>query len=155
MSDCIKPCGTCPFSRSVRPGALGGGSIPQFIGQVCGPFFLPCHSQPNYGEIRSQMKSGAGGFEEARQCAGAAVFRANIGRPGTGANSMELTLPPDREKVFSSYAEFVAHHGGITVEQSALLMRTVTPEQWRDVELRKLKREGSVRYIPRKDAVPA
>lgn len=104
-----KPCPSCPFSRWVTPGALGGSSTSAYVGQVYGPFVLPCHS--HYGS------DGKGSTPETckdvPQCAGAAVMRTHL----------QLNLPeelprlPANPDVFSDMAEFVGHHLQVSVER--------------------------------------
>lgn len=99
-------CSQCPFARSASKEYLDtrGENSERFIGQVHINALLPCH-------MDSTDQNATVG--EGRQCAGAAKFRANIGvnlRPEIGK------LPPDREAVFSTEAELLAHHVGISVE---------------------------------------
>ena len=113
-----KPCKSCPFSRKVTPGELGGSPASKFIGQVFGPFWLPCHCSPGYEGNRSNPKHS--------QCAGAAIFRANIGRAELLPPQLHK-LPADAELVFASAAEFLAHHAGVTVEDAAGVLRLIPP----------------------------
>lgn len=102
------PCAECPFTRKIAPGFLGGSPPETFIGQLVGPFVIPCHCAKGY----DQHDPNPGRFT---QCAGAAIMRANEGCDGPLPDSM-LKLPPDRVTVFATFAEFYAHHGGETVE---------------------------------------
>lgn len=102
MNQTTKACGSCPFSRKSHPAELGGSPIDTYIGQSVGPFFLPCHSSPGY-------KGNAGELSTCKcQCAGAAIFRANIYRQPP---KPLLSLPANSDpNVFSSMEEFIRHH---------------------------------------------
>lgn len=134
-----KPCKNCPFSRSVEPGALGGSDPRVYIGQANGPFWLPCHAA--YDESRSAKDQDPANIG---QCAGAATYRANTGViPASGLHR----LPANTDSVFSSAAEFMAHHKGITVEEADDELATLTPDVLTAIELRKAA--VKVHLIPR------
>ena len=98
-----RPCGACPFRRTSKPGALGGSTPLRFLGHAHGPSFLPCHQCYDGSQITARF--------DLRQCAGAAIYRAN-------ANAMETPglarLPADCVIVFGTPEEFLAHHAEIT-----------------------------------------
>ena len=102
------PCTDCPWARSALPGWLGGVTAPEWIAVAQGEILEPCHALFN---------TNGGNFE----CAGLAIFRANICKkvrtPGT------LDLAPDRVKVFSSPKEFLEHHGSGVKEYQKFLER--------------------------------
>lgn len=107
-----KPCKDCPFSKSVKPGGLGGSDPAVYVGQGHGPFYLPCHktcdfTDPNWKDNVSDPK----------QCAGAAIYRANIERDELFPESL-LRLPKD-DSVFGSPEELYAHHKGISIEEAS------------------------------------
>lgn len=85
-----QPCGDCPFRRNSVPGWLGGSSPRDFIGLALGDGIYPCHS-----------KIGP-------QCAGLAIFRANICKAPRDPKALQLK--PDKNKVFSWPQEFLHHH---------------------------------------------
>ncbi len=85
----LKPCSDCPWTREALPGWLGGVSIEEWLAAAHGEGRIDCHTL-----------LGA-------ECAGAAVYRANVAKLCRGA---ALRLPADREAVFGSPAEFAAHH---------------------------------------------
>lgn len=101
------PCSECPFARTTPAGMLGGSHPETYIGQAFGPFYLPCHSDYT-AEARE-------GFDKkdmsTRQCAGAAMFRANVGVEKVMPNGIHK-LPEDRDKVFATPGEFLSHHMG-------------------------------------------
>lgn len=111
-----KPCRECPFSRSIAPGFTGGADPAVYVGQALGPFLLPCHKDPRFAEERHSP--------ELVQCAGAAIYRANIGAADRLPGAM-LRCPPDPAAVFTSPAELLAHHRQVALEDAeAELQRT-------------------------------
>lgn len=98
-----KVCAECPFSRAVKPGALGGSPITKYIAQLYGPFMMPCHlhcdfSNPNWKADTFKTP----------QCRGVATMRANLGidyLPEPLAKA-----PRDTSQVFCDLTEFTAHH---------------------------------------------
>lgn len=102
----MKPCKECPFSRQIAPGFLGGARPEVYVGQIVLPFWLSCHCDTNY----KGRESKAG---EVTQCAGAAIFRSNMGiRPPPPL----LCLPPSDTLSFTTLPEFYAHHTGCSIE---------------------------------------
>jgi hypothetical protein len=84
-----KPCSDCPFARGALPGWLGGSTPEEYRRLAHADTIVDCHA------IRKT------------QCAGLAIYRANVvKRPPEGA----LVLSADREAVFATPMEFVAHH---------------------------------------------
>lgn len=84
-----QPCSDCPFLRDAVPGWLGGDEPGAFVGLAHLNSEMQCH-----------VLLGA-------QCAGGAVYRANICKRVT---LPLLTLPADKVKVFGNPMEFVEHH---------------------------------------------
>lgn len=132
MNQHHKPCKTCPFSRTSTPGELGGSSVETYIGQAVGAFWIPCHECVDYSDPnwRYQYK--------ASQCAGLAIYRANC-HPAIRPDTL-LSLPPDKELVFSEPAEFIAHHYYIPVEAARAALEVITPERLLEIEM---KRSGA------------
>jgi len=97
-----RPCPGCPFARACAPGGLGGSPVEVYIGQLLGGFWLPCHSNPDYNQQTDATVS---------QCAGAAIFRANLGIDAI-LPPMLHRLPEDQAAVFGTVEQFVAHHTG-------------------------------------------
>lgn len=105
MSNVKTPCPSCAFRRDITPGALGGSTPETFIGQAHGPFQIPCHThygERSYSEVHAQC-------EAIPQCAGAAIYRANVGVAEALPEQLHQ-LPADKQLVFASPAEFIAHH---------------------------------------------
>lgn len=87
-----RPCSDCPMARKSLPGWLGGSTVSQWLSVLHSDSRLNCH------------------VLEGAQCAGGAIYRANVGkRPRDGS---VLRLVPDEETCFSSAEEFAAHHSG-------------------------------------------
>lgn len=99
-----KVCPECPFSRAVKPGALGGSPPEKYIAQSIGPFVLPCHLHCDFTNPDWKAK-----VIDTPQCLGAATFRANLGVDCVMPPAL-IRAKPDHETVFSNHAEFVAHH---------------------------------------------
>jgi len=109
-------CGQCPFAKSTPKTYLDtmGQNGQKFIGQAQAGMYLPCYMEVGFGEFLKNP--------HLPQCAGAAKYRANVGievPKGIG------TLPPDRETVFESPEELLAHHRGIDLEHAKRIMATV------------------------------
>lgn len=126
------PCENCPFARNIKPGETGGSDSAVYIGQCYGPFLISCHMDPEYNpgpERRGQF--------DIMQCAGATIFRANLGidyLPET-----LHSLPVNTELVFGSAAEFLAHHKEITIQEAKEFLIERTPAKLLSIELRKLR----------------
>lgn len=116
------PCKSCPFSRKCPSGELGGSPPEVYIGQIRGPFFLPCHSTHDYHDIAARRDPGNA------QCAGAAIFRSNVGVADLMPTDI-MYLPRDTGLIFSSYAEFLAFHSGCTIEEAKAFLNMVPPKE--------------------------
>lgn len=126
--NCKKPCDSCPFSRASTPGGLGTKEGPEpFIGQAHGPFYLPCHKTYLSKGI-SPMTPGL------PQCAGAAIFRANIGVAPYLPLSIHV-LPRDSVAVFKTPVEFLAHHARITEADARAWLAKRPPSMLMGIEL--------------------
>jgi hypothetical protein len=98
------PCDACPFGKQAKKKTLGGNVPEVYIGQLHGPFWLPCHQDPNYDNKKSDPAI-------VGQCAGAAIFRANLGI--NEAMPAQLNIcEADTELSFTSVEEFYKHHMG-------------------------------------------
>lgn len=98
-----KACGGCPFSKQCAPGELGGSPITTYIGQIIGPFFLPCHAAQNYEGNGTKLSP------EHAQCAGAAIMRRNLGIADRMPEPL-LKLDGEDPNVFETLEEFINHH---------------------------------------------
>lgn len=114
-----KPCKECPFAKdNTLTGSKPGGADPTvYIGQSMGPFWLPCHMEKEYeGKETSPDK--------VNQCAGAAIYRANVNAPKMPGDI--LSLPADKDTVFGSHAEFYAHYNGVSIEEAKMILTNQT-----------------------------
>lgn len=84
------PCSDCPWARKSLAGWLGGSSREEWLGDAHGETRIECHTLVG------------------AQCAGAAIYRANVCKSPRDAS--QLKLPADREVVFSNQREFWEHH---------------------------------------------
>lgn len=124
------PCKECAFRRDITPGALGGSEPEVYVGQTNGPFYIPCHC--HYDSDSDDWKDKA---MQAPQCAGSRVYRANI---GIETHTSLLGLEADHEGVFSSHAEFIAHHRQISIEEANALLDLVSPNEMTLIEMSKV-----------------
>lgn len=84
------PCHDCPWRREALPGWLGGSTADQWLADAHGEGLALCHTCGN------------------QQCAGMAIYRANVAK--TPRHAVLLRLPADRDKVFATPNEFKEHH---------------------------------------------
>ncbi len=92
-----------------------------------GPFFLPCHMDPDYEKNRRST--------ELLQCAGAAQYRANVGVASFLPAAL-LHLPTG-DAAFATPAELLVHHTGAPLEVVEALLRKKPPDELLRIELRK------------------
>lgn len=118
MKNMPAPCKECAFRRDSTPGFLGGSPTETFVGQVFGPFVIPCHCACDFEDPNWKDK-----VFETPQCAGTAIFRANLGLDRVLPQQLHK-LPADHDLVFSNPAEFMAHHKGISVFEAAQILMT-------------------------------
>ena len=88
------PCHDCPFRRNAIAGWLGDSTPEGYIALAHSETIIDCHAL-------------VGPREAPLQCAGVAIYRANTLKfPPRGA----IVLPKDKERVFETPMEFLAHH---------------------------------------------
>lgn len=123
--DLKKPCGSCPFARAT-PGDKSVQAVNPLvlIGQAQGPFALPCHNDKEYLGAHQ-----CDNLHEVSQCAGSAIFRANMGLADRLPEALHK-LPPNTELVFASYAELLAHFAGVPLETAEEFLKANPPEQF-------------------------
>jgi len=85
-----KPCSDCPWSRKSVQGWLGPCTKEEWVQIAHGEGRIDCH------------------VFEGPQCAGAAIYRSNVGKRPRDRDT--LLLPKDKVRVFSSPVEFLDHH---------------------------------------------
>ena len=89
----VTPCSDCPFARTALPGWLALSPVGKWLLVAHGEGRMECHTRTIKGE--------------AAQCAGAAIFRANVFKwvpPGL------IKLPKNTTLVFGGDTEFASHH---------------------------------------------
>lgn len=134
-----RPCGECPFSRACEPGGTGGSDPTVYVGQAYGPFWLPCHTDPEYNTPMSLSEKTA----TVSQCAGAAIFRANVGADAKMPEGVHR-LPADTSLVFATPAELIAHHNRSTPEDAEEILRRTPPRELLRAEIDKLSAENII-----------
>lgn len=87
-----KPCADCPWRRNAVKGWLGDQSAKEWIRDVHGEALIQCHVHTQHDQ----------------QCAGAAIYRANVHKVTRRKEC--LRLPPDKDGVFGSADEFRNYH---------------------------------------------
>jgi hypothetical protein len=85
-----QPCSDCPFARTALEGWLGGYTPEEWVMVLHSERIIPCHTMIG------------------PQCAGAAIYRANVGK--LPRDRRVLRLPCDEEVVFAWAEEFMDHH---------------------------------------------
>lgn len=103
-----KPCSDCPFARTSLPGWLGGESVDAWMKEAHGNLDIPCHT------LRGA------------QCAGSAIYRTNVLKRNVADGV--LLLPADRERVFATPMEFMAHHNSGPKGSAPFTKGTVMPK---------------------------
>jgi len=104
-----KPCEDCPFRRVALAGWLADQTPAEYCQMAHSDDLIQCHTKK---------------FEDGDhvQCAGAAIYRANVAKRCDPPN---LTLPKDPQAVFSTPLEFVEHHS----------RKKITPSKFRKLML--------------------
>lgn len=85
-----KPCSDCIWTRASLPGWLGNMSAEEWLAAAHGEGKADCH------------------VFRPHQCAGMAVYRANVAKSPRDPSTMRL--PADRVNVFATPQEFLQHH---------------------------------------------
>lgn len=88
------PCSDCPWRRDALPGWLGGRSALEWLQVAHGDGKIECHTL-------------LCGPDEGWECAGAAMYRANVAKITRDPTLLRLPRSP---LVFGSPREFLAHH---------------------------------------------
>ena len=103
------PCNECPWRRSHPAGWLGPMSADEWIVLALSDEPIACHQTiPEGFNVIDDSLEREYATVEMTQCAGAAIFRANISKlPRDRAIGR---LPKDPERVFAHPGEFKNHH---------------------------------------------
>lgn len=94
-----KPCTECPWRRDATPGHLGPHSAQDWIRTAHGENPIACHLTVRHNDQP---------WSELKQCAGAAIFRANICKQPR--HTAVAVLEADTATVFGWDNEFTDHH---------------------------------------------
>lgn len=92
------PCHDCPFDRESLPGWLAGMTPQQYRDLAHSDAMIECHAIAG------------------PQCAGAAIYRANVCKLCRDADV--LSLPANRQRVFATPMEFVEHHERLSAKKT-------------------------------------
>ena len=115
----VRPCSDCPFLRNAMPGWLGGHTIDQFVMGAHHGAVMDCHTRKKPLTVLAladaELDTEIYGQESQHwQCAGVAVYRANLcKRPRPGEGEHLLQGDKDTTTVFANPTEFIQHHSGI------------------------------------------
>lgn len=98
-------CKECPLARTCIAGYLGGYTPENYVKLLQGDADVACHLSPGFHE-RPQN------YATMRSCTGVAHYRANTSKVPRGRNAAAAAekAGPNREDVFASAVEFLAHH---------------------------------------------
>lgn len=124
-----RACPQCPFSKQCEPGALGGSPPEVYVGQAFGPFWLPCHLHSDFDDPAWKSDT------EKPQCAGAAIFRANLGIDSRLPPQLHRLPPGSDPDVFATFTEFLMHHAGLSREEALTWQFTHPPDACLRAEL--------------------
>jgi hypothetical protein len=97
------PCRECPFRRRSLPGWLGASNPEEFLATTLADAEMPCHMTVDYEDPYWEDE-----LDMAQFCAGALIFFRNICK--VSRDRSRPLLPADKENVFATPAEFLAHH---------------------------------------------
>lgn len=116
-----KPCNECPWRRDAEPGFFGDQIPEDFAAPALSGDMIICHKTVKI-EGRDYSQPGL------RQCAGAAAFRANVGRPPRDPRVTMGELDPDG--IFATTGEFLDHHARTSGSNAgARLLASVLADQ--------------------------
>src|SRR5689334_14865841 len=97
------PCRECPWRTQSAKGWLGAATPVEFLQTSEAEHRMPCHMHVQYEDQDWQLQA-----NQAPQCAGRAIHFAN--RCKQPQESTLLSLPADREAVFTNPQDFVDYH---------------------------------------------
>lgn len=102
-----KPCNDCPWRRNAVPGWLGPYDAQEWVQMAHGEEPIACHQT-----IKDVDDYGTGDWNHPamKQCAGAAIYRANVCKSPRNP-AVARADAPDRETVFATPYQFIEYHG--------------------------------------------
>lgn len=95
-----KPCNDCPWRKTSAPGWLGPMDADEWVKLAHSDEPIACHQTI---VLPADWDDGV-----VRQCAGAASYRANVGKM---PRDPQVAIGPKDSAVFSSPVDFSAYHG--------------------------------------------
>lgn len=108
--DLKKPCAQCPYKRDSAPGWTGDYAPEDLVTVVQQEQDFPCHTLINYNDPDWRDN-----LEEAQQCAGWAVFAANMAKSPRDPEKREFVKRAGRSaECFSFPPELIEYHSGKT-----------------------------------------
>lgn len=99
-----RPCTECPWRRDSLRSYLGPHDADEWLAMAHGESQIACHVT-----IPEGTPEDGSDLHEMTQCAGAAIFRANVFKSPRWATADEH-LPRDTDTVFAWNDEFKDHH---------------------------------------------
>ena len=133
------PCKECPFRKnnSLTGDKPGGSDVSIYIGQAQGPFWLPCHLEKGYHGVNSNTG-------EVNQCAGAAIFRANVAHLlGRKLPESLMFLESNTELVFSDFYELYSHYKKVSIDEAKEIL---TPKELQKLLIEELEKVTKKQY---------
>lgn len=108
------PCSDCPWARKSLKGWTGPNSTATWLRAGADYWHrIVCHTRKRFAPVKADPSDRDGCSKMAREhweCAGAAIYRANIAAHVFPERGL-LQLPANRITVFNNADEFRAHHG--------------------------------------------
>lgn len=101
------PCDQCPWRRASAPGWLGANTPEGFASAISREVRMPCHTLVDYEREGWEWRQ-----RKAPLCRGALIMMRNTCKlPLDPEIKAALkSVEPDRERVFATVQEFIAHH---------------------------------------------
>lgn len=120
-----QPCNECPWRRHAARGHLGPYDPRKWVRVALGDEPIACHKTI----VVTDPLEGIGDWEQPkmRQCRGAAIFRANLGK--VPRNGQVITGPLDGDAVFDDAVDFCHHHGDDEIETPIGIYLNAPPEE--------------------------
>lgn len=115
-----RPCDECPWRRASIPGYVGPHDAETWVAAAHSDAPIACHKT-----ISTSSRDGETDTSYTHQCAGAAVFRANVHK--MPRDPSVARMPADRERTFASNQEFLAHHD---LQPRMMQLRKWMLEEW-------------------------
>lgn len=134
-----KPCKECPFNKKagLTISELGGSPPETYIGQLNGPFWLPCHMEKGYAGKESSP-------DDVGICVGAAMLRSKLPIKDKFNSPLTPIIEDTNNDSFASCADFMAHYKDIPLELAEMMTQEKHIQAMVMLEYSKLMYEGKV-----------